>query len=251
LGALSGRDTTAVQKTTSGLLKLMFPDTNGDIPDDAIEWAARLALECRRRVKEQQKRIGSAEFRNTQFSYLLGDEGVEKFVAPPELHSEDEIASDPLPPGQVWILSPGGPDENPGLFRVECNEGPRSGVKILNQPPPGPFKESVRCAEQNLYARAKELVGDRDPRCHEYTLQMRAFDACKSGSATGVGVLLALCSALLGKSLKGGLCVVGGLNLGGAIETSASPVNVAEVAASKSCTDALPPRRDVFTAREQ
>lgn len=240
-GALSGRDTTAVQKTMSGLLKLMFPDANGDIPDDAIEWAARLALECRRRVKEQQKRIGSAEFRNTQFSYLLGDEGVEKFVATPELHSEDEIGSDPLPPGQVWILSPGGPDENPGLFRVECNEGPGSGVKILNQPPPGPFKESVRCAEQNLYARAKELVGDRDPRSHEYTLQMRAFDACKSGSATGVGVLLALCSALLGKSLKGGLCVVGGLNLGGSIETLASPVNVAEVAASKGCTALLMP----------
>ena len=240
-GALSGRDTTAVQKTMSGLLKLMFPDANADIPDDAIEWAARLALECRRRVKEQQKRIGSAEFRNTQFSYLLGDEGVEKFVATPELHSEDEIGSDPLPPGQVWILSPGGSDENPGLFRVECNEGPGSGVKILNQPPPGPFKESVRCAEQNLYARAKELVGDRDPRCHEYTLQMRAFDACKSGSATGVGVLLALCSALLGKSLKGGLCVVGGLNLGGSIETLASPVNVAEVAASKGCTALLMP----------
>jgi ATP-dependent Lon protease len=240
-GALSGRDTTAVQKTMSGLLKLMFPDANGDIPDDAIEWAARLSLECRRRVKEQQKRIGSAEFRNTQFSYLLGDEGVEKFVATPELHSEDEIGSDPLPPGQVWILSPGGPDENPGLFRVECNEGPGSGVKILNQPPPGPFKESVRCAEQNLYARAKELVGDRDPRSHEYTLQMRAFDACKSGSATGVGVLLALCSALLGKSLKGGLCVVGGLNLGGSIETLASPVNVAEVAASKGCTALLMP----------
>ena len=240
-GALSGRDTTAVQKTMSGLLKLMFPDANGDIPDDAIEWAARLALECRRRVKEQQKRIGSAEFRNTQFSYLLGDEGVEKFVATPELHSEDEIGSDPLPPGQVWILSPGGSDENPGLFRVECNEGPGSGVKILNQPPPGPFKESVRCAEQNLYARAKELVGDRDPRSHEYTLQMRAFDACKSGSATGVGVLLALCSALLGKSLKGGLCVVGGLNLGGSIETLASPVNVAEVAASKGCTALLMP----------
>ena len=49
----------------------------------------RLALECRRRVKEQQKRIGAAEFRNTQFSYTMGDDGVEKFVVTPELQSED------------------------------------------------------------------------------------------------------------------------------------------------------------------
>ena len=68
-GALSGRDQNAVQRTMSGLLKLMHPDQDASIPDESIEWAARLALECRRRVKEQQKRIGSAEFRNTHFSY--------------------------------------------------------------------------------------------------------------------------------------------------------------------------------------
>ena len=73
-------------------------------------------------------------------------------------------------------------------------------MKILNQPPPAPFRESVRCAERDLYTRAKELVGDRDPRSQEFSVQMRAFDASKSGTATGVGALLALCSALLEKS---------------------------------------------------
>src|SRR5690625_4729576 len=73
-GALSGRDTTAVQKTVSGLLKLLYPDPESPIPDEDLEWAVRLALEVRRRVKEQQKRIGAAEFRNTHFSYTLGDE---------------------------------------------------------------------------------------------------------------------------------------------------------------------------------
>jgi len=62
-------------------------------------------------VKEQQKRIGSAEFRSTQFSYSMGEEGVEKFVATPELFSENSIGSDPLPPGQVWVISAGGADE--------------------------------------------------------------------------------------------------------------------------------------------
>ena len=63
------------------------------MPDEDLEWAVRLALECRRRVKEQQKRIGSAEFRNTQFSYTLGEDGVEKFVVTPELQSEDQIGA--------------------------------------------------------------------------------------------------------------------------------------------------------------
>jgi ATP-dependent Lon protease len=240
-GALSGRDTNAVQKTMSGLLKLMYPDPTVDIPDDSIEWAARLALESRRRIKEQQKRIGSAEYRNTHFSYQMGAEGVEQFVSTPELQSEDTIGDDPLPPGQVWVLSPGGMDENPGLFRVDCTEGPGTGVKLLNQSPPGPLKESIRCAEQNLYARAKELVGDREPRSHEYSIQFRAFDASKSGAATGVGVLLALCSASLEKSLKGGLIVVGGVNLGGSIEPIYNAVGVVEAAADKGAKMILMP----------
>ena len=240
-GALSGRDTNAVQKTMSGLLKLMFPDPDGPIPDDAIEWAARLALECRRRVKEQQKRIGSAEFRNTHFSFQMGLDGVEQFVVTPELQSSDGIGDDPLPPGQVWVISPGGQDDPAGLIRVDATEGVGSGVSILNRPAPPPFKESVGCAEQNLYTRARELVGDRDPREHEFSLQMRAFDANKSGSATGLGVLLALCSALLEKSLKGGLIVVGGLNLGGSIEPIYNAVGIVESAAEKGAKTVLMP----------
>lgn len=239
--ALSGRDTTSVQKTISGLLKLTYPNPDQEIPEESIEWATRLALECRRRVKEQQKRIGSAEFRNTHFSYMMGQEDVEKFVSTPELYSEDSIGSDPLPPGQVWVISPGALDENPGLYRIDITEGPGSGVKILNQQAPPAFKESVRCAEQNLYTRAKSLVGDRDPRSHEFSVQLRAFDPSKTGAGVGVGALLGLCSALLQKSLKGGLVVTGGLNLGGSIESIYNAVNVVEIAIEKGATTVLVP----------
>jgi ATP-dependent Lon protease len=248
-GALSGRDTTGVQKTISGLLKLLQPNPQAEISDEDLEWAIRLALECRRRVKEQQKRIGSAEFRNTHFSYHLGQEGVEKFVVTPELHSESSIGSDPLPPGQIWTISPGGTDENPGLYRIEINEGPGSGVKILNRPAPQAFVESLKCGEQNLYARAKELVGDRDPRGHEFSVQLRAFDTARTGSQLGLGALLALCSALLQKSLKGGLLVVGGLNLGGSINPVFNAVSVVELAVEKGATVILMPvssRKQLF-----
>jgi ATP-dependent Lon protease len=240
-GALSGRDQNAVNKTVSGLLKLMHPDPQLAVADEDLEWAVRLALEARRRVKEQQKRIGSAEFRNTQFSYSIGPDGVEHFVATPELQSEDSIGGDPLPAGQAWALSPGGQDEAAGLYRIEVTEGPGSGVRILNQSPPAPFRESVRIAEQNLYGRARDLVGERNPREHEFAVQLRSFDASKSGADLGIAALVALCSALLARPLKGGLAIVGGLNLGGSVETVHNPIDVVELAMEKGAATVLMP----------
>jgi len=240
-GALSGRDITAVNKTISGLLKLIFPDGDAEVSDADLEWAVRLALEVRRRVKEQQKRIGSAEFRNTHFSYTFGQDGVEKFVVTPELQSENSIGTDPLEPGQVWTISPGGHEDNPGLYRIEVNEGPGSGVRILNKPTPTAFQESLRYAEQNLYARAMQLVGDRDPRAHEFSVQLRAFDASKTGSKLGVPALIALAGALLRKPVRGGLVVVGEINLGGSIELIHNAVNIAEIAVEKGAQALLMP----------
>lgn len=248
-GALSGRDTNAVYKTISGLLKLLYPNPEVPVPNEYLEWAICLALEGRRRVKEQQKRIVAAEFRNTHFSYQLGEEGVEKFVVTPELQSENSIGSDPLEPGLLWTISPGGTDEPPGLYRIEVNEGPGSGVKVLNRPTPPAFSESVRYGEQNLYARAKELVGDRDPREHEFSIQLRSFDTSRSGSHLGLAVLLALCSSLLKKSIRGGLIIVGGLNLGGSIDPLYNAVSIAELAVEKGASTLLLPvsaRRQLY-----
>jgi ATP-dependent Lon protease len=239
-GALSGRDINAVNKTVSGLLKLLYPGEMA-IPDDDVEWAVRIAMEARRRVKEQQKRIGAAEFRATHFSYVMGTDGVEKFVSTPELQSENTIGTDPLPAGQVWSISPGNGDEHPGLYRIEVNEGPGSGVKILNKPVPPAFKESMGYAEQNLYSHAKQFVGDKDPRQHEFSVQLRAFDAAKSGAKLGVASLIALCTALLQKSIRGGLVVVGELNLGGSIEPIHNAVTLAEIAAEKGAAALLMP----------
>jgi ATP-dependent Lon protease len=253
-GALSGRDINGVNKTISGLLKLLYPDPEAAVPDEDLEWAVRLALEVRRRVKEQQKRIGAAEFRSTHFSYTLGSDGVEKFVSTPELQHQSEIGDEPLECGQAWTISPGGPDEYPGLFKLEVNEGPGSGVRILNKPVPPPFQESIRCAEQNLYARAMQLVGDRDPRSHEFSVQLRAFDAAKSGAKTSVACLIALAGSLLRKSVRGGLVIVGEVTVGGAIETVANPVGLAELAVEKNAKSLLMPvscRRQLFDLSDE
>lgn len=240
-GALSGRDIEAVNKTVNGMCKLLYPDPEMEIPDEELERIVRIALESRRRVKEQQKKCLKTEFRNTHFSYLMGVEGIEQFVATPELHSDDAIESDPLPPGQVWAIGPGQSETGPALCRIEVTTGPGSGVKILNQPVPPPFRESVRMGEQNLYAKSKELTGDRDPRSHEFSVQLRAMDADKSGTGLGLPLLVALVGSLLERNTRGGTIIVGQLNLGGSIETVPNPVAMAELAVDKQATTLLMP----------
>src|SRR5947209_2258483 len=211
------------------------------VPGQDLEWILRLALESRRRVKEQQKRCFKSEFRNTHFSYILGPDGIEQFVSTPELHSDEAIESDPLPPGQVWAVSPGTPDTGAGLYRIEVTSGIGDGVKILNQPTPPALRESVRIGEQNLYVHCKDLVGDRDPREHEFSVQMRAMDSDKSGSGLGLPILVALCGSLLGRNTKGGTIVVGALNLGGSIELIPNAVRIAELAVDKQAQTLLMP----------
>ncbi len=248
-GALSGRDIEAVNKTVGGLVKLIFPDPDMPIPEEELESIVRMALEARRRVKEQQKRCIKTEFRNTHFSYFMGVDGVEQFVSTPELHSDELIDSDPLPPGQVWAISPGGQEASPALYRIEATVGPGSGVKILNTPVPPAFRESVRCGEQNLYIRAKELVGDRDPRSHEFIIQLRSMDIDSSGQGLGLAVLITLCGGLIERSVKGGLIIAGALNLGGSVDLIPNPVAVAELAVEKGAMTLLMPissRKQLF-----
>lgn len=246
-GALSGRDLRAVNKTLSGLIKLLYPDPEMLVTDEDLESLIRMALECRRRVKEQQKKCLKTEFRNTHFSYILGEDGVEQFVSTPEVHSEDKIDADPLPPGQVWGISPGSTEAGPSLYRIEVTYGPGNGVRILNHPVPPSFRESVRYAEQNLYARAKELVGDRDPRAHEFSVQLRAMDHDKTGTNISLPVLMAMCSAILEKSLRGGLIIIGVLNLGGSVDQLTKAVGTVELAIEKGAATVLMP----VSARKQ
>ena len=241
-GALSGRDIEAVNKTVSGLLKLLFPDPDMDVADDDLEWIVRVALESRRRVKEQQKRCLMAEFRSTHFSYTLEVEGTECFVATPELRSDEAIDPDPLPPGQLWAIGPGLEGSGTGLYRIEAVLGKGvGGAKILNHPVPPALRESVKVAEQNLYAAGSKLVGDRDPRCHQYTIQMQPRDNERSGTGLGLPILAALVGGLLERRTRGATIIAGSLNLGGSLERLPDPVAIAELAVDKQAKVLLMP----------
>src|SRR5438874_3038422 len=115
---LNARDVKAVRKTVSGLIKLLYP--SGEMSKEDLAELLRLALEGRRRVKEQLKKMGSFEYYQTSFSYLASETGEEHFVGVPEQGGRDLVSADPLPPGTVYTASVSG-DGTVGLYRVEVS----------------------------------------------------------------------------------------------------------------------------------
>ena len=97
-----------------------------------------------------------------------------------------------------------------GLYRIEVVVGKGArGAKILNHPVPPAFRESVKVGEQNLYAAGSALVGDRDPRGHQYTIQMQPRDNERSGAGLGLPVLAALVGGLLERRTRGATIIAG------------------------------------------
>ena len=189
------RHRTPCNKTVSGLLKLSHPTRARRVADEDLEWAVRLALECRRRVKEQQKRIGAAEFRNTHFSYTLGD-GRRREVRRRRRSCRARTASATTRcrRGQVWALSPGGQDEHPGLFRHRGDRG--AGQRRAHPQQPGAAGRSRRASaapsRTSTPARrswsATAIRARTSSRC-----SCAASTPRSSGAKTGVASLLALC----------------------------------------------------------
>jgi ATP-dependent Lon protease len=115
---LNARDRKAVRKTVSGLVKILFP--HGDASPDELAEILEFALEGRRRVKEQLKKMGSFEYYQTSFSYTSQETGEEKFVGVPEQGGRDLISADPLSPGTVYTAGVTS-DGTVGLYRLEVS----------------------------------------------------------------------------------------------------------------------------------
>ena len=115
---VEGRDATAAKKTVSAFLKLMHPD--GEYTKEDLLGYLELALEARRRVKEQLKKRGSFEFYKTSFSYIDQEDGTERSVAVPEQGGKGAISQDPLPPGSVYAVA-ADVEGKVGLFRLEVS----------------------------------------------------------------------------------------------------------------------------------
>lgn len=121
---LNARDVKAVRKTVSGLIKLIYP--HGEITRDEMAELLELALEGRRRVKEQLKKMGSFEYHQTSFSYIDNETREERYVGVQEEGGRDLISEDPLAPGSTYAASVDDQGKA-GLFRLEVGSAPGTG----------------------------------------------------------------------------------------------------------------------------
>lgn len=214
---LKQRDTKPVKKTVSGLIKLLHPD--GEYTKEDVREYLVIALEMRRRVKEQLKRIGGMEFWDTNFSYIDKETQEEHFVGLPEEKGSHLIENTPLPPGVCYTSTSDG--DNVALVKIEAVTTSGSGKLNISGVSYTSVKENIKNTYQYIKANEKSILSEQHS-LKNYDLTIQVTNMLGASISTGIGsaVYIAIVSALYKKNLKAGLAVLGNISVGGAIERS-------------------------------
>jgi len=209
------RDSKSVRKIVSGLIKLLHPDavyTKEDIREYMV-----LAMEMRRRVKEQLKRIGGMEFWDTNFSYIDKETQEEIFVGLPEERGTSLIESNPLPPGVCYTGTSDG--DNNSLVKIEVVALRGTGKINITGTNNQEVKENIKNTYNYLRANEKSILSDQHS-LSGYDLNIQVSNLMGAYISGGIGsaVYVAILSAIYKKNLKPGLAVLGNISIGGAVE---------------------------------
>ena len=228
LGAhLNARDRKAVRRTVSGLIKVLHP--HGEVSKEDMQELLAFAIEGRRRVKEQLKKMGSFDYYQTAFSYIDNDTGEEHFVGVPEQGGRDLIATDPLPPGSVYAASVDS-SGTVGLFRIEVSLSGGTGKLKLAGGVSGSMKESFSRAFAYLAACKTALGVARDVDLSDFHVECIDLLGNHVDCELGIAFLVACYSILRRSSTMPGLLALGDLSIQGnikAVRSLAEPLRVA------------------------
>jgi ATP-dependent Lon protease len=211
---LNTRDAKAVRRTVSGLIKLLNPA--GDPSKTELVEYIELALEGRRRVKEQLKKMGSFEYYQTSFSYIDNETMQETFVGVPEEGGRSLIGQDPLPPGSIYTAT-FTENDMVALHRIEVSKMGGSGKLKVTGSPDRAMKESIITAFDYMRANKSRLGLERDLDNYEFHVQIVDLMQTKEGSQGGVAFFVALYSLLREKPSLPGLVVLGEMTIQGNI----------------------------------
>ncbi|MBO3739497.1 protease Lon-related BREX system protein BrxL [Actinoplanes flavus] len=239
LGAhLNARDRKAVRKSVSGFMKILYPD--GEATHDELAEILELALEGRRRVKEQLKKMGSFEYYHTSFSYTVQETGEEKFVGVPEQGGRDLISADPLAPGTVYSAGVTA-DGTVGLYRVEVSVSNGTGKLKLAGGIAGTTKESVQRAFSFLQARKNDVGIARDLDVSDLHVEVIDLLANRVETELGVAFFVAAYSALRKAPVSPALLILGDMSVQGNIKPLRSLTEPLQVAKDNGARRALIP----------
>jgi len=213
---LNQRDTIAVRKTVSGLTKIIYPD--GNFTEEDIEEILKYALESRRRVKEQLKKIGGMEFYDTRFSYIrLSDMG-EHYVSVKEQGGGKIIPEGQMKPGHIFTVGQGG-NGMLGIFKLETQVSVGSGKFTSTGLNSGKEpKESVKIAESFFKGNSKAISPSIMIDTKDYFLHVTDSQGVGLLSSIAIGTLVAYCSASLDKPVLSQFAVLGSFTIGGTIQ---------------------------------
>lgn len=240
---LNQRDIIAVRKTVSGLLKILYP--HGEFDKDAVERCLTYALESRRRVKEQLKKIGGMEFYDVHFSYIDSDTLEEKFISIPEQGGGSLIPEGPMNPGTMHTVMPG-TTGHLGLYRLELQVSAGNGkLSMSGSGADTKTKEAIKIAFDYFKAnmsRVSSMSKVNDSNYHLHTVEMQ-----NSGPASDITLcsFITLCSGLMGKPVQSQMIVLGNMSLGGTIEKASNLAETLQVAFDAGAKRILVPMSSV------
>lgn len=210
---LNQRDTIAVRKMVGGLIKLIYP--NGEYTKEELEEILQIALEMRRRVKEQLKKLGGMEFYDVNFSYIDNETFEEHYVSVPEQGGGKLIPEGMMNPGQVYTVSHG-KSGMIGVFRLESQmllgsgKFDRTGLGSDRE-----CKEATNTAYSYLKANGKRISSSIDVAAKDYVVNYQDLQGLGMTSTLALSTLVALSSISLGKPVQSSLVVLGEISISG------------------------------------
>lgn len=239
---LNQRDTIAVKRTVSGLLKLLYP--NESYTKEAVARCLEYALESRRRVKEQLKKIGGMEFYDVHFSYTDIETNEEKFIGVPEQGGGSLIPDGAMNPGVLHTVSRGG--SLLGLYRLETQvTAGNGGLKISGLGSSNAAKEGIKVGFDYFKANAGRVSASLKPGEHDFHLHLVELHNSGPGNGLTLAAFVALCSALLQRPVQSQLVVLGSMSLGGSIIPVESLAETLQVAFNSGAKRILLPMASV------
>ncbi|GIO67467.1 ATP-dependent Lon protease [Paenibacillus cookii] len=236
---LNQRDVIAVKKTVSGLIKLIYP--NGQFTKDHVEEILRFALEMRRRVKEQLKKIGGMEFYDVNFSYIDHETFNEEFVPVPEQGGGKLIPEGMGKPGHIYTVSHG-KSGMIGVYKLEMQMTSGSGkFEKTGLGSDREAREAVDTAYRYLKANGKNISGSISTTTKDYLLHVQDMNGIGMTKHLTLPALVAICSVALNKPALSSSVVLGDLSIGGTIMKVEELANTLQVCLDSGAKKVLIP----------
>lgn len=236
---LNQRDVIAVKKTVSGMIKLIHPD--GKFDKESVEEILRFALEMRRRVKEQQKKIGGMEFYDVNFAYIDNEAFSEEYVPVPEQGGSKLIPEGMSKPGHVYTV---GHNKSGmlGVYKMEMQMTAGNGkFEKTGLGTDREAKEAVDTAYRYLKANAKSISGSISLTTKDYIMDVQDMNGIGMTKNLSLASVVAICSVALGKPVVSSAVVLGDFSIGGTVMKVEELANTLQVCLDSGAKKVLLP----------